>query len=44
MPTQEEWDQMFPTEDPNATQDTPEPWSEDSVDTPEPVPLPTPQG
>jgi len=32
------------TEDPNATQDLPEPWSEDSVATPEPIPLPTPQG
>jgi hypothetical protein len=44
MPTQEEWDQMFPSDDPNAEQDTPDAWSEDSVDTPEPVPLPTPQG
>ena len=44
MPTQEEWDQMFPTQDPNAEQDVPDSWSEDSVDTPEPIPLPTPQG
>ncbi len=44
MPSQEEWDEMFPTEDPNAEQDIPDSWSEDSVDTPEPVPLPTPQG
>jgi hypothetical protein len=30
--------------DPNAEQDIPDAWSEDSVDTPEPIPLPTPQG
>ena len=30
--------------DPNAPQDIPDAWSEDSVDTPEPIPLPTPQG
>lgn len=30
--------------DPNAEQDVPDAWSEDSVDTPEPIPLPTPQG
>jgi hypothetical protein len=30
----------LPTTDPNAAQDLPEPWSEDSVDTP----LPLPQG
>jgi hypothetical protein len=30
--------------DPNAEQDVPDSWSEDSVDTPEPVPLPTTQG
>ena len=30
--------------DPNAPQDIPDSWSEDSVDTPEPIPLPTPQG
>lgn len=34
----------LPTEDPNATQDIPDSWSEDSVDTPEPIPLPTSQG
>jgi hypothetical protein len=34
----------FQTTDPNAPQDIPDSWSEDSVDTPEPVPLPTPQG
>lgn len=44
MPTQEEWEQMFPTEEPPTEEDIPESWSEDSVDTPEPVPLPTPQG
>ena len=34
----------LPTEDPNAPQDIPDAWSEDSVDTPKPIPLPTPQG
>jgi len=34
----------LPTENPNAPQDIPDAWSEDSVDTPEPIPLPTPQG
>lgn len=34
----------LPTEDPNAPQDIPDAWSEDSVDTPEPITLPTPQG
>jgi hypothetical protein len=32
-----------PTVDPNAPQDIPDAWSQDSVDTPEPIPLPTPQ-
>ncbi len=32
------------TEDPNATQDTPDSWDKDDVATPEPVPLPTAQG
>ena len=32
MPSQQEWDEMFPTEDPNAEQDIPDSWSEDSVD------------
>lgn len=32
------------TQDPNAQQSIPPAWNEDSVDTPEPIPLPTPQG
>lgn len=32
------------TTDPNAPQDIPDAWSEDSVDTPPPVVLPEPQG
>ena len=32
------------TVDPNAPQDIPPAWNEDSVATPEPIPLPTPQG
>ena len=32
------------TVDPNAQQDIPPAWNEDSVATPEPIPLPTPQG
>jgi hypothetical protein len=43
MPTQEEWDKMFPTEE-DTTETVPDSWDESDVDTPEPVPLPTPQG
>ena len=32
------------TVDPNAQQSIPPAWNEDSVATPEPIPLPTPQG
>lgn len=30
--------------DPNAPQDIPDGWDENDVDTPDPIPLPTPQG
>ena len=42
FPSDEEWADMFPSEDPNAEQDVPDSWDESDVDTPEPVPLPTP--
>lgn len=44
MPSDQEWEDMFPDEDPNAEQDVPDSWDESDVDTPEPVPLPTPIG
>jgi hypothetical protein len=34
----------IPPFDPNAPQDIPDSWSKDSVDTPEPIPLPEPIG